>query len=155
MKKQFVLFSISLLLVLVLVLGACTKTTSTITTTTATVTGTTSATTSTTEPPTSTTTPAEQPRYGGTLRVGISAGPMNVGYFPGAVASDISVLYNFNYAETLMVIGGDGNFIPVLAESYDVDAVNKTITWHLREGVTFHDGTEWNAQAAAWTFEES
>jgi peptide/nickel transport system substrate-binding protein len=31
--------------------------------------------------------------------------------------------------------------------------VNKTITWHLRKGVKFHDGTDWNAEACRWNFQ--
>lgn len=41
--------------------------------------------------------------------------------------------------------------VPGLAESWEVDGT--TWTFHLREGVTFHDGTEWNADAAIFNFD--
>lgn len=41
---------------------------------------------------------------------------------------------------------------PCLAESYDVSPDGLTYTFHLREGVTFHDGTPLNAETAAWSF---
>lgn len=55
-----------------------------------------------------------------------------------------------NTYETLVNHDPDtGNLIPELAVSWE--QVDDT-TWHfkLREGVTFHDGEPWNAEAAAW-----
>jgi len=40
--------------------------------------------------------------------------------------------------------------IPVLAESWDVSEDGKTYTFHLREGVSFHDGTPFNAEAVQY-----
>ena len=49
----------------------------------------------------------------------------------------------------------DGSMTGELAETWDVvttptATANASITFHLRQGVTFHDGTPWNADAAAW-----
>jgi peptide/nickel transport system substrate-binding protein len=46
--------------------------------------------------------------------------------------------------------GPHGEIVPDLAESYDVSEDQKTITLHLRKGVTFHDGTPFNAAAVVW-----
>jgi peptide/nickel transport system substrate-binding protein len=40
-----------------------------------------------------------------------------------------------------------------LAESWEYNADRSQITWHLREGVKFHDGTEFDAEALKWNYE--
>jgi peptide/nickel transport system substrate-binding protein len=45
--------------------------------------------------------------------------------------------------------------IPDLATDWQVDAAGTTWTFHLREGVTFHDGTPWNADAAIFNFDRT
>ena len=47
----------------------------------------------------------------------------------------------------------DGNLIPILAESWEGDPEEMTITWHLREGVKFTDGSDWNAEVLRWNFQ--
>ena len=42
---------------------------------------------------------------------------------------------------------------PVLAKSYDISADRLTYTFKLREGVKFHDGSDFNADAAVFAFE--
>jgi ABC-type transport system substrate-binding protein len=48
-----------------------------------------------------------------------------------------------------------GNIIPNLATSWDVvtDPANPSITFHLRQGVTFQDGTTFNAQVVKWNLD--
>lgn len=43
--------------------------------------------------------------------------------------------------------------IPGLAESWEVSDDGLTWTFHLREGVTFHDGEPWNADAAIFNYD--
>jgi peptide/nickel transport system substrate-binding protein len=43
--------------------------------------------------------------------------------------------------------------IPVLATSWKLLEDGKVWEWSLRKGVTFHDGTPWNADAAIWNFQ--
>lgn len=42
---------------------------------------------------------------------------------------------------------------PLLAESWDISEDGKTYTFHLREGVKFHDGEPFNAEAVKMNFE--
>ena len=49
--------------------------------------------------------------------------------------------------------GGGVEFVGVLAESWEGSADAKVWTFHLRPGITFRDGTPWNAEAAKWNFE--
>ena len=43
--------------------------------------------------------------------------------------------------------------IPALATSWDISEDKLHYTFHLREGVTFHDGTPWNADVAKFNFD--
>ncbi len=61
--------------------------------------------------------------------------------------------YNIPATDKLVTWDIDGNTIPVLAESWEGDPVNKTFTWHLRKGVKFDDGTTFNAEAARWNIQ--
>jgi peptide/nickel transport system substrate-binding protein len=94
-----------------------------------------------------------EPQYGGILRCAHTFGPRVLGYFPQMGFTDMATAWY--YAEGLLNVDGKGNLVPELAESWDVDVDNKTITWHLRQGVKFHDGTDWNADAAKWTYDKT
>lgn len=56
-------------------------------------------------------------------------------------------LYMANIYEPLMWINPDGTFEPALAESWEVSEDGLAWTFHLREGVTFHDGESLTADA--------
>jgi peptide/nickel transport system substrate-binding protein len=47
----------------------------------------------------------------------------------------------------------DLTFQGLLAESWEISEDNKEITLKLREGITFHDGSEFNADSVKYTFE--
>jgi peptide/nickel transport system substrate-binding protein len=53
-----------------------------------------------------------------------------------------------------MSVGDDGKYQPGLALSWNASADGKTITFKLRQGVTFHDGTPINAQAVKANIDE-
>ena len=93
----------------------------------------------------------EKPQYGGIMKCIRGAFPKVIGYPPEFFPLDS--IFALPVIERLNEWDEKGNPIPVLAESWEGDPVNKTITWHLRKGVKFHDGTPWNAEACRWNFQ--
>jgi len=55
--------------------------------------------------------------------------------------------------ESLVQIDGEGNLIPDLATSWEASEDFATWTFKLREGVTFHDGTPFNADAVKFNYD--
>jgi len=91
------------------------------------------------------------PQYGGTLRRLALMFPKVLGYpeeFAPVDAGFASVAL-----ERLLGWDIEGNLIPELAMSWEGDPEKRIITWHLRKGVQFTDGTEWNAEALKWNYE--
>ncbi len=119
----------------------------TTTTSQTTATSSTTATTSTSVTTTQTSTPTSPAgvKTGGILRRVYLDYPSNLSYIPEQNLSDESMAKA--YAETLVFWAGNGNFEPELAKDWEIDDVNKTLTFYLEEGVTFHDGTPFNAEA--------
>jgi ABC-type transport system substrate-binding protein len=54
--------------------------------------------------------------------------------------------------ETIVEKSKGGDYIPMLAKSWTKSADLKTWTFSLREGVKFHDGTDWNAASMVQNF---
>ena len=59
-----------------------------------------------------------------------------------------------NISETLMTTDANDNLIPGLAESVDVNEDASEFVFKLREGVKFHDGTDFTADDVVFTFED-
>jgi peptide/nickel transport system substrate-binding protein len=55
--------------------------------------------------------------------------------------------------ERLARIDAQGTAQPWLAESWEIGADGKTLTVKLKQGIQFHDGTEFNAEAVKWNWE--
>ncbi|MBX3016236.1 MAG: hypothetical protein KF832_32245, partial [Caldilineaceae bacterium] len=81
------------------------------------------------------------------LASGRNLGPGN----PHAYDSSM-VLLDLVY-EPLVRYAPDGTIVPALAETWEIAADGLTWTFHLRQGVTFHDGTPFDAAAAKWNLE--
>jgi peptide/nickel transport system substrate-binding protein len=125
------------------------------TSTTASTTKTSAAPTSSAATTTATKPAAGTPVYGGTLRYVSGYSPsMNCGW---PLDNDWSGIWliNFIYAEPLVFYRINGNVDPMLAESWDYSPDHTVITFHLRHGVKFHDGSDFTADAVKFMFESN
>lgn len=82
-------------------------------------------------------------RTGGDLVVGITADPDNL--FPWTATQFQSAYVLQNLYGTLTEFDADLNVVPGLAESWDVSEDGLTVTFTLREGVTFADGSDFDS----------
>lgn len=156
MKKVSIV--LILILALVLVFAACksspSQTTPAQTTTAAQTTtsaqSTTPAKTTTSAPTTSV---APTPKYGGVLKI-VSRLTASVFGYPGDMVNSGSVDVSMPCLEALVGVDAQGKFIPTkLATAYQVAPDSKSITFTLRKGVKFHDGTDFDAQAVKWNLD--
>jgi peptide/nickel transport system substrate-binding protein len=135
--KKILMVSLLALLSLSLLLAGCGGTT------------TPAATTATT----TTTTAANQPRDGGELKIiGTEAPQGSIGIpenMRGLASSQIGPMI-----EPLIIQLASGEIIPMLATSWQWSNSNKTLTLKLRQGVKFHDGTGFDAEAVKWNIDQ-
>jgi ABC-type transport system substrate-binding protein len=96
------------------------------------------------------------PVYGGTLRMIAASGPQMLSYPPLMGPEDvISLLPTIEKLLDTSADREEGNGLePVLAESYEEDLANHRIIFHIRPGITFHDGSALDADAVIWNFEQ-
>ena len=100
---------------------------------------------------TTATSAAGTPKYGGTLRIAAPTIGANIGWPATMGASGILVT---SYYETLFHSDAKGDLIPWLAESYKVADDQKSITFTIRKGVKFSDGSDLTAEVVKWNLEQ-
>src|SRR5690606_31623186 len=61
----------------------------------------------------------------------------------------------FQIYEHLLKRDYDGNLEPALATRWESDPTGQVWTFHLRQGVRFHDGSPFNAEVVKWHFERA
>lgn len=88
------------------------------------------------------------------LTVAIQLEPPHLDPTSAAAGAIDSVLYH-NVYEGLTRFAEDGSIVPGLAESWDVSEDGTTYTFHLREGVTFHDGSEMTAEDVKFSLDRA
>jgi peptide/nickel transport system substrate-binding protein len=79
------------------------------------------------------------------LNIGLGDDPGSLD--PATNASFVGRMALQPVCDKLVDINTDSELVPMLAESWEWDEDGKAVTLHLREGVTFHDGTPFDAAA--------
>jgi peptide/nickel transport system substrate-binding protein len=94
--------------------------------------------------------PASVGKRGGTVRVGIinDAADLDPHGIPGGIERHILAAL----CDNLVTLTPEGSIAPMLATSWEPTS---DLTWvfKLRQGVTFHDGTKFDAAAAKWNYD--
>ena len=88
---------------------------------------------------------------GGEIIVGLNLEPDNLD--PAVTPFAVSHWVMMNIYDTLVWRANDGTFLPGLAETWEPSEDGTVYTFTLREGVNFHDGTPFNADAVKFTFD--
>jgi peptide/nickel transport system substrate-binding protein len=92
------------------------------------------------------------PQSGGTLRVILFGTPLFIGD-PTLFTDSNSNMTAIPDLEALVFSDNSGQFRGVLATDWKVAQDGKSVTFNLRKGVKFHDGTDFNAAAAKWNMD--
>jgi peptide/nickel transport system substrate-binding protein len=90
--------------------------------------------------------PTVQARYGGTMKLIFNISLVNIGYIPDYAAPYDTWMAESDL-ESLLAIQPDGSYGPLLATAWKIAPDYSSVTFNLRKGVKFHDGTDFNAQA--------
>ncbi|QDY71669.1 ABC transporter substrate-binding protein [Qingshengfaniella alkalisoli] len=90
----------------------------------------------------------------GDVTVGLQLEPPHLDPTGAAAGAIDQVLYS-NVFEGLTRFGPDGSVDPGLAESWEISEDGTEYTFHLHEGVTFHDGTDLTAEDVVFTLDRA
>lgn len=88
------------------------------------------------------------------ITLGMVLEPPNLDPTGGAAAAIDEVVYG-NVFEGLTRFGPDGSILPALAESWDFEQDGRVYVFHLRDGVTFHDGSAFDADDVTFTLDRA
>ncbi|MFT3689091.1 ABC transporter substrate-binding protein [Paenirhodobacter sp.] len=88
------------------------------------------------------------------VTLGMVLEPPNLDPTAGAAAAIDEVVYA-NVFEGLTRFGADGAILPALARSWDVSEDGAAYTFHLAPGVTFHDGTTFDAEDVKFSLDRA
>jgi peptide/nickel transport system substrate-binding protein len=94
---------------------------------------------------------ASGPKWGGTIREGTDADLASTDPHVGSLPLN-GVMMNHIF-ETLVGFGEKMEFVPVLAERWDISPDYKTYTFYLRKGKLFHNGREMVADDVKYSIE--
>lgn len=88
------------------------------------------------------------------VTIGMQLEPPNLDPTGGAAAAIDEVVYA-NIFEGLTRFGSDGSVLPALAKSWEISDDGLTYTFMLNSGVTFHDGSEMNADDVKFSLDRA
>ncbi|TDX33151.1 ABC transporter substrate-binding protein [Rhodovulum visakhapatnamense] len=88
------------------------------------------------------------------ITLGMVLEPPNLDPTSGAAAATDEVVYA-NVFEGLTRFAPDGTVVPGLAASWETNGTATVYTFHLREGVRFHDGTAMEADDVAFSLDRA
>ena len=86
--------------------------------------------------------------------IGMQLEPPNLDPTGGAAAAIDEVVYA-NVFEGLTRFGADGSILPALAENWEISEDGLTYTFKLRTGVTFHDGSGFEAEDVKFSLDRA
>lgn len=90
-------------------------------------------------------------KKGGTLNLSLDADPPKLD--PSFSTALVDRMVFQSIYDKLVDLDDKGNIVPMLAEKWDVSPDQKSYTFTLREGVKFHDGTDFNAEAVKFNLD--
>src|SRR6266571_4166841 len=98
---------------------------------------------------------AQQPKPSGTLRIALPGDPAFYNAHQGPAMGAQAFWTSNNIYNSLLATTPppELKIVPELAKSWDVLDDGRTYVFHLEEGVKFHDGTDFDAQAAKWNID--
>lgn len=97
--------------------------------------------------------PAEPtPKYGGTMKILHEPIPPSIGWPLNMIANPSGAAVQ-SILETLLRADKNGDVYPWLAESYEIADDMMSITFKLRQGIKFHDGSDFNAEVVKWNLD--
>src|SRR6266516_3206588 len=94
---------------------------------------------------------AQEPKHGGTLTVGLAADIAHFDVFHAIGYEAVWALENIHSG--LVRADPQGNIVPDMATSWDIQDEGRTYIFHLHKGITFHDGTRADAEPIKWYIE--
>jgi peptide/nickel transport system substrate-binding protein len=147
MKK--IIIPLAIILVIAFIFSGCGKDTTTSTPPSSTL----PVTKSTSTPAVTSTAAPGKPVSGGILREIVGSGPRVLSYYPEMGPGEENGVQQAE--ECLAQFGSDHIPHPFLAESMTVAPDNKSVTFKLKKGIKFSDGSDFNATAVAWNYQRA
>ncbi|MEK6711092.1 MAG: ABC transporter substrate-binding protein, partial [Nitrospinota bacterium] len=94
---------------------------------------------------------AQAAKQGGTLRIAMEG---NVPHLDGTISLGLPTKFYREVAgANLVMVDENYNIVGDLAHKWELSDEGRVITFHLRPGAKFHDGTPLDAEAVKWNFD--